>query len=231
MDEPLSNLDLKLREAMRIELGRLHQELGITTIYVTHDQAEAMTLSSRLAVMRGGILQQVGLPDEVYAQPANTFVARFIGSPSMNLFRMKRDRIWLRGIDQAGACLPMPEDIELPDNSEVLAGVRPHDLHIVDTSTPGIPVVVALIEHLGRNNYIVCESHAGTAYLHEQKAIQVETPAGVVYSAGERLMLTASPASIRLFTADGQAIQPLGQQSAAPSHYATEDMVGIEQSP
>ena len=109
LDEPLSNLDLKLREAMRIELGRLHQEFGITTVYVTHDQAEAMTLSTRSGgdARRAGCSRS-GTPDEVYARPANTFVARFIGSPSMNVFRMRVDHGWLRGVEHPRACLPVP---------------------------------------------------------------------------------------------------------------------------
>jgi multiple sugar transport system ATP-binding protein len=219
MDEPLSNLDLKLREAMRLELGRLHQGLGITTIYVTHDQAEAMTLSTRLAVMRGGVLQQVGLPDEVYAQPANAFVARFIGSPSMNLIRMRRDGGLLRGIDDPESCLPMPCNVGLADQSEVLVGVRPHHLRIAgETQVQGIRGIVTLTEHLGRNNYVVCQPRAGTTYLHEQDAIQIETAAGVIYSAGNSLTLTASPESIRLFDLSGQAIQiPAPRDSHGPT--------------
>ena len=84
-DEPLSNLDAKLRVEMRTEIKKLHQRLGATIVYVTHDQIEAMTLASQIAVMRGGVLQQFGTPREVYEDPANTFVAGFMGSPSMNL--------------------------------------------------------------------------------------------------------------------------------------------------
>jgi ABC-type sugar transport system ATPase subunit len=208
MDEPLSNLDLKLREAMRVELGRLHQELGITTIYVTHDQAEAMTLSTRLAVMRGGVLQQVGLPDEVYENPANSFVARFIGSPSMNLFRMRRDNALLRGIDDPESCLPMPSGTNVADQREVLVGVRPHDFRVSDNAQlPGIRVFVTLTEHLGRNNYVICQPRPGATFLHEQHTIQMETPTNFVCPAAKSLILTASPDAIRLFAIDGQALQ------------------------
>jgi multiple sugar transport system ATP-binding protein len=86
-DEPLSNLDAKLRVEMRAEIKRLHQASGITSVYVTHDQVEAMTLGSRIAVMKGGVVQQLGTPDEIYNRPANTYVATFIGSPTMNLLR------------------------------------------------------------------------------------------------------------------------------------------------
>jgi ABC-type sugar transport system ATPase subunit len=213
MDEPLSNLDLKLREAMRIELGRLHQELGITTMYVTHDQAEAMTLSTRLAVMRGGRVQQVGAPDEVYAQPTNTFVARFIGSPSMNLFRMRREDGLLRGIDHPDACLPLPADSELPSRAEVLVGVRPHDLHVA-TNEAGIPVIVDFTEHLGRNNHVICEPRDSRAYLHDQETIQMETRAGVAYESGVELVLTADAELIRVFDLDGGSLEGGGGEAA-----------------
>ena len=101
MDEPLSNLDLKLREIMRIELGRIHKELGVTMIFVTHDQSEAMTLSSAMAILEKGRLQQCGMPDAIYREPANMFVARFIGSPSMNMFRMRATGSMLAGVANA----------------------------------------------------------------------------------------------------------------------------------
>ena len=207
MDEPLSNLDVKLREAMRIELGRLHQELGVTTIYVTHDQSEAMTLSTRLAVMRGGVLQQVGRPDEVYSQPANVFVAKFIGSPSMNVFRMRRDGALLLAANDPESSLVLPTETMLADKAEALVGVRPHDLRVVEaTEVAGIHAVVSLIEHFGRQNCLVCRPRTGAAYVHEQQAIQVETQAGVVYGIGQPIRLAASPAALRLFTLDGKAI-------------------------
>ncbi len=92
MDEPLSNLDAKLRVQMRGEIARLQRRLGTTTVYVTHDQTEAMTLGDRVVVMRGGVVQQIGTPDELYERPANLFVAGFIGSPAMNFFPASADR-------------------------------------------------------------------------------------------------------------------------------------------
>ena len=112
MDEPLSNLDLKLREIMRIELGRIHKELGVTTIFVTHDQSEAMTLSSAVAILEKGRLQQYGMPDAIYREPANMFVARFIGSPSMNMFRMRASGTVLTGAKDAQVTLPLGADRE-----------------------------------------------------------------------------------------------------------------------
>lgn len=213
LDEPLSNLDLKLREAMRIELGRLHQELGITTVYVTHDQAEAMTLSTRIAVMQAGHVQQVGAPDEIYARPANTFVARFIGSPSMNVFRMERADSLLRAAGAADCLLPLPADVDVASGRDVLVGVRPHDLRVVDDG-PGIPVAVTFTEHLGRNNFVVCEPVGARTYLVGQDAIQVETPPAVIYEPGTRLLLSAAPQAIRVFELDGAALGPAARSEA-----------------
>ncbi|MGD9536393.1 MAG: ABC transporter ATP-binding protein [Alphaproteobacteria bacterium] len=208
MDEPLSNLDLKLREQMRIELGRLHQALGVTVIFVTHDQAEAMTLSSALAVMRQGRLQQVGRPDHVYARPVNTFVARFIGSPSMNLLRMVPAEGRLRAVGAPGASLPAPPGLALPAGREVLVGVRPHQLKVAQTSDgEGLPVRVSLTEHLGRNNFVVCHPVPDAGYLYEQDAIQIETDAGVTFPVGTPLRLHADPGALRLFDTDGALIE------------------------
>jgi ABC-type sugar transport system ATPase subunit len=211
MDEPLSNLDVKLREAMRIELGRLHQEIGVTTVYVTHDQSEAMTLSTRLAVMNGGVLQQVGRPEEVYAKPANVFVAKFIGSPSMNIFRMRREGAYLRGIDDRESLLPLPTDTTLADGVEALVGIRPHDLRVAASTndSTGIRAVASLTEHFGRHNIIVCQPRSGPGLVHDGDAIQIETAAGNVFVGGQLIDLTADPATIKLFRLDGESIPNL----------------------
>jgi len=198
MDEPLSNLDLKLREAMRIELGRLHRELGITVIYVTHDQTEAMTLSTSLAVLKSGELQQVGKPDRVYAGPTNVFVARFIGSPSMNLFRMVLAGDRLAGLDDPSASLPAPPGLDLAGGGPWLIGVRPHQLQVVADGQPGIPAVVRFTEHFGRHNYVVCTPERA-GWLFEQETIQIEPDAGVTYDPDRRIMLSAVPRAIRVF--------------------------------
>ena len=203
MDEPLSNLDLKLREAMRMELARLHQELGTTTVYVTHDQTEAMTLSSELAVLRDGIIQQVGKPDAVYAWPANLFVARFIGSPSMNIFRMTRHEGALRQVGSGSGNLPLPRDARVQDGEECLAGVRPHDMTVQGTSGDGLRVQVLRTEHLGRSNIVDCSPADGLDYLHEQQVIQIESDAAVVYEPGAEIALSAPADAIRLFGRDG----------------------------
>ncbi|MFO1060645.1 MAG: ABC transporter ATP-binding protein [Dongiaceae bacterium] len=199
MDEPLSSLDLKLREAMRIELGRLHQALGVTVVYVTHDQTEAMTLSTSLAVMRGGELQQVGRPDLVYAEPANVFVARFIGSPSMNLFRVVLRDGRLQAADGSGASLPAPPGFGTTPGRPLLAGVRPHRLRVAGPGEPGLPAVVRLTEHYGRHNYVICLPPEGTDHLFEQDTIQIETDPAVAYNPGDRLILSAAPQAVQVF--------------------------------
>ncbi len=124
MDEPLSNLDAKLRQAMRVQIKHLQRQLRITTVYVTHDQIEAMTLADRIVVMQGGLIQQIGTPDEIYADPANTFVAGFIGSPPMNLIEGEVSGGVFRaaGIEVAG--------VPVAGDRPVTLGVRPEDCHV-----------------------------------------------------------------------------------------------------
>src|SRR3990167_3801244 len=131
-DEPLSNLDAKLRVEMRAEIKRLHQASGITSVYVTHDQVEAMTLGSRIAVMKGGVVQQLGTPDEIYNRPANTYVASFIGSPTMNLVPGHNSNVQgVNGFQIAYTQLPLTA----PQGGEVLLGVRPEHV-VLDDAAP-----------------------------------------------------------------------------------------------
>ena len=126
MDEPLSNLDAKLRQAMRVQIKHLQKQLKITTIYVTHDQIEAMTLADRIVIMDGGLVQQIGTPDEIYRDPANTFVAGFIGSPPMNLVpgRVEGGVFTAPGIRVPG--------VRIEGSRDVTLGVRPEDCHVAD---------------------------------------------------------------------------------------------------
>jgi multiple sugar transport system ATP-binding protein len=218
MDEPLSNLDVKLRELMRIEIGQLHQDLGVTTIYVTHDQAEALTLSTQMAVMRDGRLQQCGPPDEVYARPANVFVARFIGTPSMNVFVMRRDGSVFRGASDPEATLPLATGVDVADGEEVLVGVRPHDLRIAGDGS-GVPVVATLVEHLGRNNFVICAPRAEDD-LYDAKTIQIETAPDVAPAPGTELSVTADAACIRVFDRSGEARWPVAEPRAVSTAQA-----------
>jgi len=157
MDEPLSNLDAKLRVAMRAELARLHERLGVTTVYVTHDQVEAMTLGHRVAVLRDGTLQQCGPPEELYDEPANLFVAAFMGSPAMNLVEAVVDD---GGLRFGGHRLPLPPAANLPrDRSRVILGVRPSDLLLAgpeaDPAAGRLRVRAEVVERLGSERRVV----------------------------------------------------------------------------
>ena len=134
MDEPLSNLDAKLRVTMREEIIRIHEKVGATTIYVTHDQTEAMTMASRIVIMKTGIVQQIGTPKEVYSYPANTFVAQFIGSPSMNLFNGSYDngKFTFDGTNSITIDIPKEHQEKLKDYSgkQLIVGIRPEDISL-----------------------------------------------------------------------------------------------------
>lgn len=142
-DEPLSNLDAKLRVQMRSEIKQLHQRLRTTTIYVTHDQIEAMTMADRIVVMRDGYVEQIGSPLELYDRPANLFVAGFIGSPGMNHIRGKISSAGpLEFVTDGGARLPLPEGLHITRGAEIVYGIRPENISIAEDGTDAEIVVV-----------------------------------------------------------------------------------------
>ena len=156
MDEPLSNLDAKLRVQTRTQIASLQRELGVTTVYVTHDQTEALTMGDRIAVLAGGLLQQCGTPQEMYERPANEFVAGFIGSPAMNLGTFTVDGEWAKigparvPLSEATRAALTPED-----GGKIKIGFRPEGLDVVDKSVEGtIPVEVDFVEELGSDAYV-----------------------------------------------------------------------------
>ncbi|MDX1747644.1 MAG: TOBE domain-containing protein, partial [Halobacteriales archaeon] len=161
-DEPLSNLDAKLRKHMRTELARLHTELGITTIYVTHDQEEAMTLADRIVILNDGRLQQVGTPKDVYYRPANLFVADFIGSPSMNFFDVTLEETEEGGqLVHSGFTYDISGELlnsirERSDASEFTLGIRPENVRFAETADEGKTVTgtVEVVEVVGSDNFI-----------------------------------------------------------------------------
>lgn len=160
MDEPLSNLDAKLRVQMRAELQKLHRRLGITTIYVTHDQEEAMTIGQRIAILDNGVLQQAGSPEEVYERPANIFVAGFVGSPSMNMLEgniIKKDGELAIDVDVFTYVLPkgLRDLVRKAAASEVVLGVRPESITIVKKKRPNtISAKVDVLEPIGRELHV-----------------------------------------------------------------------------
>ena len=187
-DEPLSNLDAKLRVEMRAEIKRLHQASGITSVYVTHDQVEAMTLGSRIAVMKGGVVQQLGTPDEIYNRPANTYVATFIGSPTMNL---------LRGTQAAGQFAVQGASLDLsapPASAEVMLGVRPEHLVMHD----GAPWrgTVSVVEPTGPDTYVMVDTAAGSVTLRTDAQTRVQP--------GDNVGLTVAPANAHWFDAKSE---------------------------
>jgi multiple sugar transport system ATP-binding protein len=178
-DEPLSNLDAKLRVEMRAEIKRLHHVSGITSVYVTHDQIEAMTLGSRIAVMKDGILQQIGTPDDIYRRPANTYVAGFIGSPNMNFIPGKIETV---GENGKFVFLGGSLDIVCPDAKEVTLGQRPEHIHI-DPNAPWRGEVV-LVEPTGADTYVVVKTSVGL--------MTVRVAPNSIMKVGEQTGLTVS---------------------------------------
>ena len=203
-DEPLSNLDAGLRNRMRAEFASLHRQLGTTTVYVTHDQVEAMTLADRIAIMRAGVIEQIGTPEELYESPANLYVARFIGSPPMNFLSGS-----VVETAKAGAALELPggEQIPLPvaakklTGKPVTLGVRPEHWRPRDDSA-GLKLQVEFVEWLGSsvNVHLRQPGENGPAIIWHH----VE-PAGV--SEGETVRLLPDGDHVHLFDESGQSIR------------------------
>jgi multiple sugar transport system ATP-binding protein len=188
MDEPLSNLDAKLRVSMRTELARLHERLSVSTVYVTHDQVEAMTLGERVAVMRNGKIQQLEQPGALYARPANLFVAAFIGSPAMNLIEadLDRDRVVF-----ANMSIPLPSPLET--KGRVILGIRPEafeDAAFASTDLPRIEVEVAVIEDLGADAHVIFPLYAPRLDIDEIRDA-VEGESTTLIADDNRAMFTA----------------------------------------
>ena len=190
-DEPLSNLDAKLRVTMRSEIKELHQRLGTTIVYVTHDQIEAMTMADKIVVMRAGRIEQIGKPLDLYDRPDNTFVATFIGSPAMNLFE--------GGIDDGGFCieggvtLPLPASLGQGDARTY--GIRPEDL---DLSDAGIPATVLTVEPTGAETHLLVRvgTQSMVVVLHRRVELKPD----------QQIQLSPKNQKIHLFSAEGKRI-------------------------
>ncbi|MFL6720494.1 MAG: ABC transporter ATP-binding protein [Sphingomonas sp.] len=202
-DEPLSNLDAGLRNQMRFEFAALHRQLGTTTVYVTHDQVEAMTLADRIAIMRAGVIEQIGTPGDLYERPANLYVAGFIGSPRMNFLSGKV--IDVPGAGPAlelpgGDRLPLPESGEQLTGQPVTLGVRPEHWRAADGGA-GLPLQAEFIEWLG-SSVNVHLRRRGTSeppiIWHHLEPARVKE--------GETVGLTADPAHVHMFDHSGRAI-------------------------
>jgi ABC-type sugar transport system ATPase subunit len=190
LDEPLSNLDQQLRVQMRSELKDIHQRLGATMIYVTHDQGEAMTLSDTIVVMSGGRVEQLGSPRELYDRPANVFVARFLGEPGMNLFEGRIEGGALRG---DGVAIPVA-GLGAHGEGGVLAGIRPEDLEAVDPDTAPLKGIVRTVEFLGSRMLVRVDVGASV--------VAAFMPLGTRLAVRERVGLgPSSPGRVRWFAA------------------------------
>jgi multiple sugar transport system ATP-binding protein len=189
-DEPLSNLDAALRVEMRLEIARLHQKLGTTTVYVTHDQVEAMTLADRIVVMNGGRIQQVGSPMELYDRPANRFVAGFIGSPTMNMVEGR----------------PVPGGLQLGDSTvwpappgTAALGIRPEHLSLTSTAVPGLAAELLVVERLGSDTNLFCE-------VSGMGSLLARVHGNVDLTPGARVTLSPDPRRLHAFNAEGRQV-------------------------
>ncbi len=215
LDEPLSNLDAKLRGQVRAQLKRLHQRLAITSIYVTHDQVEAMTLADRICVMNAGELQQVGTPQEVYDFPANVFVAGFIGSPAMNLLRVK--------VVDGYAVVGQAKLARVArGHDEVIVGLRPEACHVGAPGRAGISVRVDFHEPLG--SHVLVHALVDDAVpdpVNASGTVVVQAPPNIRPAPGERLTLTVEPGRVFLFDAtSGAALDAAGDDQRQAAHHA-----------
>ncbi|MDX6534114.1 MAG: multiple sugar transport system ATP-binding protein [Gaiellales bacterium] len=243
MDEPLSNLDAKLRVQMRAELARLRDTLKTTTLYVTHDQVEAMTLGDRVAVMNDGVVQQLDTPQRLYRSPANLFVAAFIGSPSMNLIdaQVTDDELWF-----AEHRLPLPVDRNLREyrGQRIVLGLRPADFedaaHARDDGQPTLEVAVDVVEELGSEINILFRIDAPAVITPQTQAVAEAVEADVSHvvplvgtaeqtictarvsarsdaQAGERVRLAVAPDRMHFFDRETGDVIAAGAASAAPT--------------
>jgi sn-glycerol 3-phosphate transport system ATP-binding protein len=195
-DEPLSNLDAKLRNQMRIEIRKLQERLGVTSLYVTHDQVEAMTLADRVMVMNGGIAEQIGTPMEVYARPASTFVAGFIGSPPMNFLGVEIGADAMSALLPGGVTLALPPGLARGQAGRKLTlGVRPEHLHLAPTSGADVAVslTIDLIEALGADTVVHGRIAGSTAEL------LARLPGSTPVALGQSLVLYPQPGDLHLF--------------------------------
>ncbi|MCW5231306.1 ABC transporter ATP-binding protein [Verminephrobacter eiseniae] len=215
MDEPLSNLDAKLRSSMRAEIIKLHREVGSTFVYVTHDQIEAMTMGTRIALMRDGVVQQFGTPRDIYTDPANSFVARFIGTPPMNLIEARI--VPQRGLAIGPVLLPLPGHLaalEQPTARDVLLGIRPHALR------PGrgkdlLAGQVVLVEHAGAESIVSIRlDHAHTAH-HEDGTSAAEV---MLVLQGYSDLCAGQPVQLSPDLGEAVVFDRAGQRIRVPAH-------------
>jgi multiple sugar transport system ATP-binding protein len=209
-DEPLSNLDAALRVQMRIELARLHDRLGVTMIYVTHDQVEAMTLADKIVVLRDGLIEQVGSPLELYHHPVNQFVAGFIGSPTMNFIEVTATGTSAQGVTvklPSGASLAIPvEQAGISAGDKLTLGMRPEHLAVAREGPLGGEVMV--VERLGGETFLYVQVTPANLFIVQADG---DNPAKV----HDRVAVAVNPRASHLFRADGTAVALLERHPLA----------------
>jgi len=198
MDEPLSNLDAKLRVQTRTQIAQLQRRLGTTTVYVTHDQVEAMTMGDRVAVLKDGVLQQCATPRELYSRPTNVFVAGFMGSPGMNLFTLPIDN---GAVSLGGWSIPVTREVaDASADGTVVVGIRPEHF---DLGSEGIEMEVDVVEELGSDAYVYGRAVALASDVQIVSRADWRNPP----AKGARVSLRADPSHIHFFaTADGRRL-------------------------
>jgi lactose/L-arabinose transport system ATP-binding protein len=201
-DEPLSNLDAELRVHMRIEIARLHKKLATTMVYVTHDQVEAMTLADKIVVLRAGVVEQVGAPLELYDDPANLFVAGFIGSPKMNFFKGviegENGSLSARLTDFGDALIPLALRDNAPSGANVIVGIRPE--HFDDAGSASLQMVIDMLEHLGGETFAFARYGDGDL-------VTVQSRNGRNLKSGETITARFDPARAFVFDEAGRRLR------------------------
>ncbi|MGE0280360.1 MAG: ABC transporter ATP-binding protein [Rhizobiaceae bacterium] len=204
-DEPLSNLDAELRVQMRLELSRLHQKLGATMIYVTHDQVEAMTLADKIFVLRGGVVMQAGRPLDLYDDPDNRFVAGFIGSPAMNFFDgvvVKsvggKVEVAIKGSDDTPITIALKQDVVA--GTPIVVGIRPEHFELAVDGKGGLPVKIDVEEDLGGVSYLYGQLASGAPVVFERRGARAD-------HRNVTLKLRAEPTKILAFDTDGNRLR------------------------
>ena len=212
MDEPLSNLDAKLRNSTRARIVELQRQLGTTTVYVTHDQVEAMTMGHRIAVLNQGRLQQLGTPMELYRWPSNLFVAQFIGSPPMTLLpvRIGSGACLLLGEHRLAVEGPLAAVLPSLEDQNLTAGLRPESWRVAPATNRNLPAVVSHCEVLGNEQLLTCKLMEG------DHLVQVRADPDLQIAAGQNLHLEPDPSGWRLFDGDGEAIRPPADAASDP---------------
>jgi multiple sugar transport system ATP-binding protein len=229
MDEPLSNLDLKLRERTRTELKKLHETLKVTTIYVTHDQAEALVLSNRIGIMNAGDLVQIGRPQEIYDRPCNIFVAQFVGTPSINLLNVTAENsggslmIRLKGEEAPLGSITLPASDEVFGRlgmvgSDVILGVRPEAIAVLAEEEAGAaPAEIDLVEPMGSVNNIVLRLRSGPEATADGEPVIAVVTSNESRERGEKAWVRLRPERLVIFDkATGNTVAVLSDRRWEP---------------